>query len=123
MNQNSKLWVEALRSGEYRQCQNLLSDGTGFCCLGVLCEVAIASGVEVEKIDAAGGIAYGGEVEALPRAVQDWAGLLHSAGNFGEGDRQLTVWNDRLGKTFLEIADIIESEPEGLFLPEQKESL
>ena len=34
-------WVKALRSGEYRQCQNKLHDGLGFCCLGVLCDIEI----------------------------------------------------------------------------------
>lgn len=32
-------WVEALRSGEYEQARGALSDGNGFCCLGVLCKI------------------------------------------------------------------------------------
>lgn len=32
-------WSTRLRSGKYSQCQNQLSDGTGFCCLGVLAEM------------------------------------------------------------------------------------
>jgi hypothetical protein len=44
-------WVEALRSGEYKQGQLLLKkerpDGTAkHCCLGVLCEI---TGVMIEK--------------------------------------------------------------------------
>lgn len=34
-------WVEALRSGEYKQGQGRLNDRDLFCCLGVLCEVLI----------------------------------------------------------------------------------
>lgn len=32
-------WVDALRSGEYEQCQFVLHDGKGYCCLGVLAKV------------------------------------------------------------------------------------
>jgi hypothetical protein len=34
-------WIEALRSGEYRQAQGSLhdQDNGGYCCLGVLCKV------------------------------------------------------------------------------------
>jgi len=34
-----KLWLKALRSGEFRQAQNQLRDDRKFCCLGVACEV------------------------------------------------------------------------------------
>lgn len=33
-------WVEALRSGKYKQAQNRLRTADGFCCLGVLCEIS-----------------------------------------------------------------------------------
>ena len=33
-------WVEALRSGSYNQCAGLLRSVDGFCCLGVLADVA-----------------------------------------------------------------------------------
>lgn len=33
-------WVQALRSGEYKQCKGTLHDGDGYCCLGVLLKVA-----------------------------------------------------------------------------------
>ena len=33
-------WVEALRSGEYEQADGVLKCDTGYCCLGVLREVA-----------------------------------------------------------------------------------
>lgn len=38
-------WVTALESGEYKQINGKLSDGEGFCCLGVLCELAVQEGV------------------------------------------------------------------------------
>ena len=40
MNKNVKrLWLEALRSGEYKQGRGLLRDGNKYCCLGVLCDI------------------------------------------------------------------------------------
>lgn len=43
-----KLWVEALRSRDYKQGEgNLCTLGSPdvFCCLGVLCEIGVAKGV------------------------------------------------------------------------------
>jgi hypothetical protein len=40
---NKKLkqkWITALKSGVYKQTTGKLKDNTGYCCLGVLCEVA-----------------------------------------------------------------------------------
>jgi hypothetical protein len=49
MNEEAKrLWVAALRSGKYDQTTGALRDGVGYCCLGVLCEVAIEAGVPVQ---------------------------------------------------------------------------
>ena len=46
-------WVEALRSGEYKQGLSVLrridESGNGqdsYCCLGVLCEIAVAEVIE-----------------------------------------------------------------------------
>lgn len=35
-----KKWVEALRSGKYKQGKEALCFGDKYCCLGVLCEIA-----------------------------------------------------------------------------------
>ncbi len=32
-------WLEALRSGKYKQGRDTLCDGTGYCCLGVLSDI------------------------------------------------------------------------------------
>ena len=39
-----KQWVQALRSGEYKQGRGQLKQGATFCCLGVLCDLAVQSG-------------------------------------------------------------------------------
>lgn len=33
------LWIAALRSGKYKQAKGLLKSNTGFCCLGVACDL------------------------------------------------------------------------------------
>lgn len=37
-------WAAALVSGQYTQTTKKLHDDTGFCCLGVLCDVAVKTG-------------------------------------------------------------------------------
>lgn len=51
-----KAWTSALRSGEYRQCRNQLTSGSGgYCCLGVLAKIAglttSADGCEIQTED------------------------------------------------------------------------
>lgn len=89
-------WIEKLESGDYPQTTGELFDGHGYCCLGVLCEVAVEDGI-VEKINDGDNYKVGyraphvrsdgtpytepGRVSTyiensvLPRAVQIWAGL------------------------------------------------
>ena len=100
-----KKWVKALRSGEYKQTSGVLRDGDEFCCLGVACDISELSGWDEGNV-------YLFEQGVLPNAVRELYGLERSDGEF-VGDC-LTVLNDN-GASFQEIADIIESEPEGLF--------
>lgn len=78
-------WLAALRSGEYRQAKGALrrpgytAEGAAsesFCCLGVLCEVAMAEGVALRRVDKWGengyegtGDDYTGIVDAYPPGV------------------------------------------------------
>ena len=96
-----KQWVDALRSGKYKQGRAQLRidiDGDlRFCCLGILCEVVSAN--------------YDGEDEYLPVAVQRAAGLDEDPGVQYKGAAAfLSVLNDDEKLTFLEIADIIEEQ-------------
>lgn len=119
MNQNAKLWVEALRSGEFKQGPLKLNRAGRFCCLGAGCEVAIRLGLDVSRTQSDEIVTYGDECQsaAMPDNVRRFFGLRTPMGEFNGG--ALYLLNDS-SKTFLEIADIIESEPEGLFLPETK---
>lgn len=69
-----QLWLEALRSGEYRQVHGTLGSEGGYCCLGVACEVAIKNGPVVNRrLD--GVVSYDGSSNLLPNSVVDWFGL------------------------------------------------
>jgi len=133
LNPNAKKWVEALRSGRFQQGTRALTmiaaDGKEFdCCLGVACKVAIENGLKIKvskstrtsagNTDMCALILYG-ELQrygVLPLEVREWLGLNQSDGMYmADGiERYLTHEND-VGATFAEIADIVESQPEGLF--------
>jgi hypothetical protein len=110
-------WLEALRSGKYRQGGGFLKiNGKNgaedrFCCLGVLCELAVEAGV-TERLSEGYETRYGvsgddTNTAVLPGHVRQWAGLDSHAGSYGNGDRSLTGDNDG-GVPFNDIADIIE---------------
>jgi hypothetical protein len=118
MNENAKKWVEKLRDPSLKQGRMVLGQDDRRCCLGVACDLAVEAGVcQVLRIKADGVIIYGpGDTASLPTVVRNWLGLRHVGGEYFEGGsvRYLSGWNDN-GVSFSEIADIIESEPEGLF--------
>jgi hypothetical protein len=115
-----KRWVDALRSGEYQQGRELLVQndvlGDRFCCLGVLCEIAVADGILIRegheyyakdnKTDVSDAI--------LPMAVLRWADLPDQGHNAPEVPiplreaAYLTTLNDQLEYNFGQIADVIE---------------
>lgn len=108
-----KEWAENLRSGDYKQGQSYLHNDNRFCCLGVLCDMAVKAGVV--KTGMLDGIdSYGEEdrVQHLPDEVIQWAGLKGCSPlvtyDPEEPDRELTVINDN-GATFKDIADMIEA--------------
>lgn len=109
-------WLAALRSGKYRQGHGFLKiNGENgaqdrFCCLGVLCELAVEAGVTSrlsENYETNYGIPGDTNTAVLPAHVQEWAGI-DRAGSYGEESSCLTGDNDG-GTPFSEIADIIEA--------------
>jgi hypothetical protein len=105
-----KLWTDALRSGRYSQTTQVLRNRYGFCCLGVLCDLAVAAGViSPPYIDELGIREYGREhkYEELPIEVQEWAGLTSGDPVLIE-NQTCTTANDRLRLSFNEIADLID---------------
>ena len=116
-------WLEALRSGEYRQTRYILqSSSHGFCCLGVLCDIytkEVGGSWEWEHSEEdAYSIVHEDELDAattdLPFRVMEWAGLEERnpqvTNPFCEGEvafSTLALLNDD-GKDFEFIADLID---------------
>lgn len=76
-------WITALESGEYSQTKDCLRDENGYCCLGVLVDVAIKDGLDLSWKDDYGYVAefhtedgyIDREESVLPEVVVEWAGL------------------------------------------------
>lgn len=117
----AKIWVDALRSGEYTQGKQALKFTKAgkcyHCCLGVLCELYDKYNEEklTETIsdNSRRIIAFDGETEILPERVREWAGLLNKRGSFNSGFESLMQFNDT-GSSFEDIADVIEQNVKNL---------
>lgn len=122
LTENQKKWVKALRSGEYEQAKGALQTPLGFCCLGAGVKICEKNGGSVPH-EGEGGI-FGFTLGRHP-SVMKWLGLRQSCGEFnrvvGNNYRALADLNDSGQWTFDQIADFIESEPEGLFVDPQTE--
>ena len=102
-------WTARLRSGEYLQGKGALrkrgEEQDFFCCLGVLCEIAVEDGkAHLSKQPEVGGWNYNYNEEGglLPIELHTWSGICLD-------DRQeLMDMNDSRGKAFPEIADWID---------------
>lgn len=108
-----KLWVDALRSGEYRQARGQLrSKQNGFCCLGVLCNIHAQEHPEIAAKQMSSN--YMGQNAILPIAVREWAGLKTSdplvkySNKHGEKRTNLADLNDNKRFNFEKIADAID---------------
>jgi hypothetical protein len=125
-------WTAALRSGEYQQSEGKLRTDDGYCCLGVLCDLAVKAKVIGEPHwgdnDGYGGYyKYGAEHNdaVLPAEVTFWAGIddpnpdldttgpeLPAGAVWDQGADEapnLAQLNDG-GTTFAVIADIIDAQ-------------
>lgn len=98
-------WVAALRSGEYEQTTGQLRSDTGFCCLGVACDVNDPTLWQRH----AGGVVEFSYSDPIKTAYLPEALLVQLNLRSGEEDI-LTKMNDD-GVSFAEIADYIEALP------------
>ena len=112
-------WLEALRSGKYKQGTGALNKDGRFCCLGVLCDLFAedddCNGAWQELDENALTFKPDGRPGRhafLPDAVAEWAGIEISPSDpfvSDDNDETLSQLNDS-GRTFRQIADIIEEE-------------
>lgn len=103
-----KKWVEALRSGKYKQGTSRLSRDGYYCCLGVACEIfAKALGLKISLKD--GRKIYDRSDTLAPIKIVK---LLKLRSNAGKGKdfrtQTLTYLNDN-GVSFNQIADLLET--------------
>lgn len=111
----AKAWTEALRSGKYKQGAGVLRDESGrFCVLGVLCDLYDPTGWSRGAIrtytNPAPGFSYRGLHDVLPMPVMEQAGIADQRGELWSLDGQSLAEMNDAGKSFVELADIIERE-------------
>lgn len=120
-------WVDTLRNAEIVQGTGHLRRGDAYCCLGVLCNQfqAVTGAGEWVIRESGGGYVEDSHTfrfstgvedfydhKTLPPLIQEWAGMTSPSGVWSDNN-SLAYENDR-GKTFSEIADIIEARWEEL---------
>ena len=116
-------WVNALRSGEYKQDISRLrsNDGNSFCCLGVLCDLYAKEhnedwqeneNVSDDEFFIKDKFHFDGESEYLPESVVKWAELDGNCPNVfvsSSSEMSLAEINDN-GWSFVEISLEIEKQ-------------
>lgn len=103
-------WVDALRSGQYKQGRfNLRLTKNSFCCLGVLCELHRKEHKKRWGVNKNKEYTYYANNGTLPEEVLAWVGLepYDDVVHIRKINKPLTRLNDE-GSTFEEIADVIE---------------
>lgn len=134
MNDNAKKWVEALRSGRFKQGKfrltTILSNGAEFdCCLGVACKVFVEENPGLLKVEkhtvgfedheTISHLEYNGDKFSLPLLVKNWLGMTTGCGQYGDDGYSLSTRNDG-DYTFEQIAALIEAKQDDLFVKEVK---
>ena len=135
----AKKWVEALRSGKYKQGEGHLKqfnkkEEPRHCCLGVLCELYNDTmrknhkktlNTQTQEFydsfnfdNTRGIVTFNGKDSSLPVEVKNWAGISDPLGlgtfyDVNEQPQCLADLND-IGKKFSTIANIIEENIDNL---------
>jgi hypothetical protein len=128
INPNAELWIEALQSGKYNQCEGALQSEAGYCCLGVgahICEQN--STIRALRNDS--GLLSGGALEFCNEPIKEWLGLLDGFGNTeplpvgfqAAKMRCLTSMNDSGDFNFSKIAEVLLDNPQYYFVPVSKQ--
>jgi len=113
-----KLWIIALRSGEFKQCKGHLENDGSYCALGVLSVLALLEGICTYNVDGKNG-KFDNRQFRLSYNIMKWAGIAQDDEKYLISDEQkiLLIINKRRtsivdlndeGKTFIQLANIIE---------------
>ena len=122
----AKRWVEALRSGKYKQGKEYLKRGNKYCCLGVLCDLYLTDKKKEWRVNNEGTEPFytcEKSEGALPTKVMKWAKMpddtsvsdqvaMHHMEERDKYDEVITLVeaNDTRGYNFEQIAKLIETE-------------
>ena len=121
-------WINALESGEYKQGKhNLRTNDDTFCCLGVLCDIAVKEGILKEPVVLKDDDFYTYEDEGskkqnnynmLPSRLADIMGMTVDGSYYPKYDpKHYSLWkdNDTNRKSFKEISRIIRDNDDTMF--------
>lgn len=126
--ENRQKWLDALRSGKYRQGTSYLKKydpikkKSYFCCLGVACELAIKDGLKIEVEKELGLMdidkkeyntvfRFDNKSDYLPYDVQQWLGVTESDPSIKDHNNEfynVSILNDEKNYKFKQIADLLE---------------
>jgi hypothetical protein len=120
-----KRWMDALRSGEYKQGKGCLARNCSgekeYCCLGVLCDIYMQDHPnetmtwEYDLDDSTNETKIGslhGTEFVLPHKVQEWSGLGEAVPmvDYRYSHYMISELNDSHNMNFNKLADLIEEE-------------
>ena len=111
-----KEWVAALRSGEYKQGYGELKNNTGeYCCLGVACDLLVKKGLAKEQTSNGLNVyALSNDNDldwsVLPKSIANYLGLSKDPDIIVDGEAHCISGVNDEGKTFSEIATLIEEQ-------------
>ena len=143
LNTHVKHWIEALRSGNYKQAQSALRRDDTYCCLGVACDLSVNEEIDWQYNQDRNEYRFMDAAILLPGVITDKLNLHGVGGQFDITDEWYDSLPDHIAKyigkmllnpvncdypkecsldalndaevPFAIIADIIESEPPGMF--------
>jgi hypothetical protein len=129
MNENAQHWLKALRSGDFKQSRYALKSDSGYCCLGVACEVSDLGEFSYSKPDKHLFVInepnfYEQKTDSLPQQVAQYYKIKSDLVILNDSDRELIgsrqvsldELNDDSRYTFEQIADFIEKYQDQIFL-------
>lgn len=112
---NIHQWLEALRSGKYKQGRGFLNyNNESFCCLGVACDLFAEKYNVKTSVSLHGTIGYDNQISVLPEKIKTTIGLYYYDGNAKDSWNleiqlfSLTELNDQQRRSFIKIADHLE---------------